>query len=298
MRFNKTHQHHMSVETLEDKRLLAGDVTVSVVEGTLVVRGDDASNGVAVTSGDAPDAYIIVGLEAGDGPTSINGIFDRVEVSGVHRGVRMALGEGSDVASLFRANVRGNVEIAAGLGNDHVTIGGPMASATDVNTMIQGRLLVDLDQGQDSLRVDGSRIGHGMSAWGGPGNDLVAVAETAIHGILGIQTGAGDDHVAIGRTQAGYVRVATGAGADHLALVDSTFAAIAANMGAGDDAAVVAGVQARSAWFHGGPGSDALQFNGPSHFGRLRINGFETVGGSSQVSVVIDQTLEDNGPGA
>jgi hypothetical protein len=249
-----------------------------------------------VSSADALDAYVIVGLETGDGDTSINGVFDRVVVSGVTRGIRMALAEGDDVANLFRAHVRGSVAIGAGWGDDDVNIGGPLTSVTDVNTAIHGRLIVELGEGNDSLRVGGSGIGHGMLAYGGIGNDYFAVARSRIGGILGIAAGAGDDNVIIGQTHAAHVRVGTGSGADQLALIDSTFASIAVNTGEGHDEVVVASVSARAAWFHGGPGNDVLQFQGLSHFGRLRISSFETVRGNGHVNVLANgQTLDDGG---
>lgn len=284
MRYRNKFRHQLGVETLESKRLLAGDVTVSVVQGTLVIQGDDASNGVAVRSGDTPDSYFIVGLEAGGEPTSINGVFDRAEVSGVMRGIRMTLGAGDDLANLFQARVRGNVGIAVGQGEDHVNVGGPMASVTDVNTVIDGRLMVDLGMGHDGLRIAGSRIHHGVLVNGGLGDDSVAVAESQIRDTLAIRTGAGDDQVAIGRTLAAHVLVGMGEGADRLALVDSTFASIGAHLGGGPDQLMIAGVNAGLASFQGGAGNDVLQFNGASQFGRLRISGFETVGGGTNAA--------------
>lgn len=283
MGFNNRFQQRMAIEALEDKRLLAGDVTVSLVEGSLLIQGDAASNGVAVSTGDAPDTYIVSGLVAGDGDTSINGMFDRVEVSGVTEGIAMRLAEGDDIANLVRANVRGSVAIAAGMGNDHVNIGGPMFSVADMNTHIRGHVAVDLNEGNDSLRVGNALIGRGLAANGGPGDDDMAIVGSRLRGVVGLHTGEGADHVSITETQARFVRLGTGAGADEVALVDSAFAVIDVNMGEDHDALLVSDVHARGARFQGGPGHDALQFQGPSHIGRLVISGFETVGGSSDV---------------
>lgn len=277
---NQSKRRRLGLETLEDKRLLAGDVSVTVVEGNLLVRGDEASNGVAITSGDAASEYVVVGLPVGDAATSINGTFERVVVTGVSGGIRMGLGRGDDVFNLFQANVRGYVSVATGLGNDHVNIGGPQTQVSDMNTVIQGRLLVDLGEGNDSLRIGGSEVEQGLEAHGGMGNDDVAIRASRLGGVSSIGTGAGYDEVTVGGTHAEFLRVQTGDDADQVALVDSAFSGVGVNLGQGSDELVLAGVRAETGYFQGGPGHDALRLNGLNQFGRLRIAGFESAGGS------------------
>lgn len=278
MQLNHNNRHRMALETLEDKRLLAGDVTVAVVEGNLLVRGDAESNGVMITAGDAPGAFVVAGLPAGDGPTSINGDFLRVEVAGVSRSVLVGMGEGDDLTNLRSAAVRGNVAVDAGMGNDVVNVGGPRTSVAEANTLIRGRLSVDLGEGHDGLRVGGTAIGLGMEVAGERGDDNVAVVRSLIRGFTSIATGVGDDDVVIQGSYLARVRLGTGAGADQVALLDSAFAGIGVDVGDGDDVVALAGVHARAAWFAGGPGDDALLFAGPNHITHLSISGFEYIG--------------------
>ena len=52
-------------EQLEHKRMLAGDVMVDVVDGVLVIEGDELGNQIAITSGANPGEWFL-GQEDGD----------------------------------------------------------------------------------------------------------------------------------------------------------------------------------------------------------------------------------------
>ncbi len=109
-------------ESLEPKQLLAGDVLVSVVEGRLIVEGDELGNQIAITAGPEPGTYTVHGLDgtnvilqpppmdpaatpepAGE-PTST------VVVHGV-RSVGIGMGDGDDRVVLREVNFRGDVGI-------------------------------------------------------------------------------------------------------------------------------------------------------------------------------------------
>ena len=96
-------------EHLEDKALLAGDVTVAVVHGALVITGDELGNQIAISSSQEPGEYLIQGLdgtllhlaeEDGAGESELL-------VTGVRHGIHVDLGEGDDSVSLNNARVRG-----------------------------------------------------------------------------------------------------------------------------------------------------------------------------------------------
>ncbi len=105
VRLNNQRQYRMGIEALEDKLLLAGDVTATVVDGNLMIRGDADSNGVAITSGDVLGEYLVGGLMAGDGPTSVNGNFHRTVVNGVSGNILVGMGDGDDLANFFDLRV-------------------------------------------------------------------------------------------------------------------------------------------------------------------------------------------------
>jgi hypothetical protein len=93
----------LAFEKLESKQMLAGDVVVSVVEGNLIIEGDELGNQIAVSSGEGAGAYVIRGLEGTtvklgeDGaPAPETGLV----VEGVRGHVRINLGEGDDAVSV------------------------------------------------------------------------------------------------------------------------------------------------------------------------------------------------------
>ena len=290
---NSMRNRRMGFETLENKRLLAGDVLVSVSDGgTLLIRGDMESNGVAITSGDAPGEFVIAGLPSDDGvATSINGTFDRVALSGVSQGINMRMGMGDDGVRLFGARIRGNVNIATGDGADHVSVGGPVDSPESMNTVISGGLNVATGEGDDGVRIGRTGVARGLSVASGEGDDSVSVVDSRLRGVTSIHTDGGDDGVNIEGTLARFVRMGTGAGADNVALTNSVFSAIGYQGGEGDDSVVLNRVRARGAWFQGGPGEDSLQFDGPTRFGVLGIRGFESISGGDEVTA--DDRLDD-----
>ncbi|MCA9238955.1 MAG: hypothetical protein KDA37_02095, partial [Planctomycetales bacterium] len=88
-------------ETLEQKQLLAGDVTYEVVNGNLHLLGDAESNEIVITAGDIEGSYLVQGLngttispaDGGDGSAApVSGFV----VEGVTRNVRIDLGDGDD----------------------------------------------------------------------------------------------------------------------------------------------------------------------------------------------------------
>ena len=285
VRFNKNYQHRMGLETLEDKRLLAGDVSVNVIEGSLVIRGDAENNGVAVTSGDSPGEFVVAGLPVGDIDTSINGVFDRVVVSGIFRADRMGLGEGLNV---LRANVGGDVSVATGEGNDHVNIGGPRSDMGHANTLIRGRLSVDLGEDATACVSAAPAFGGGVDANAGPGNDDVAVVGSELRGTSNIRTARrGRRH---GRTNNSHLHENwDGAGADRVALVDSAFSSVGVDAGVGEGACYSAGCGHVQRGFKAAVAQTRLHFKGRLIFG-LCADGFETIQGGIG-GITVDTTF-------
>ena len=100
---NRSLRRSLAFEKLESKQMLAGDVIVSVVEGNLIIEGDELGNQIAVSSGEAAGTYIIRGLE----------------------GTTVKLGEDGEPApetGLVVEGVRGHVRINLGDGDDALTV--------------------------------------------------------------------------------------------------------------------------------------------------------------------------------
>src|SRR5262245_43598107 len=126
----------LAVERLEERRLLAGNVTASVVNGNLVVSGDSASNDVVIAQ--TPSGIVVLGQPG----TTINGgaSFTAVGVTG---DVRVTLGGGNDTLQAAVAVPR-DLTIDLGSGDDAVTFGGffepPVPDATESTVHVGGNL--------------------------------------------------------------------------------------------------------------------------------------------------------------
>src|SRR5688500_4041701 len=68
---NRT-RRRLLLECLHDRRMLAGDVTASEVNGDLIIMGDAAANGVYV-SDEGDGNFAVHGIDLGGSPTTING---------------------------------------------------------------------------------------------------------------------------------------------------------------------------------------------------------------------------------
>ncbi|MCU0879503.1 MAG: hypothetical protein MUF06_17125, partial [Pirellulaceae bacterium] len=135
-------QRRLFLEGLESRAMLAGDVSVDVSGGNLIIRGDNADNEITVTwvaehtyevagvgteiNGDT-DVFLArnvtngidVDLRDGDDSFTLTG-------SGLPTGfdldqhVTVRLGEGADDATISGTSLRGVLKVEGGLDNDDV----------------------------------------------------------------------------------------------------------------------------------------------------------------------------------
>jgi hypothetical protein len=235
----------LRIESLEQKQMLAGDVTVSVLNGVLTLQGDDLDNQVAVSAGETAGSFVIHGL---DGTQLILGDAAgaaELVVEGVRRGLVANLGNGNDVLRINEASFRGNVAINMGEGDDRVSIG----VAPEVS---EASLTVDADAELDLPSV---QIGQSLLIRTGAGNDTVVINDTRGRGSLGVSTGEGDDTVRLGLASEGEE-----AELDDEVLVSFAHG-VALDLGAGADDLFVN--QLRAGVFHanGGAGADTMRIN-------------------------------------
>lgn len=278
----------LRLESLEHKKMLAGDVLASVVEGVLLIQGDELGNEIAVTSGEQPGAYEIRGLEGttitldGDNTTAQDDA-SVVVVEGVTRAIRANMGDGDDRVVLNDLQHRGNVSIRTGNGDDTVRIGSLVEEAESETE----------DSAEDAAEGPAVVIGRNLSISTGAGEDAVSVNQAAGRGRLRVATGDDDDTVRIGRRsldattddegegetitddealgeagdatprdfgvrfRAG-VQVRLGEGNDTTSVSDTaTHRHVAVGGGEGDDTVRISGVHARSIHVRGGSGEGA-----------------------------------------
>lgn len=248
------------LESLEPKQMLAGDVAVSVVNGTLFVQGDELDNQIAITSGETPGSYVIRGLagtnvsmDDGDSPTDAAAT-QQVVVNGVRHGIHARMGEGDDVVHLNDLQTRGNVTIATGEGSDIVRVG-------------RGPNLPEMsDDDRVPLAEPSVAIGGNLLIRTGNGDDTVVVDHTVGRGRLAISTGADSDAVRIGQRDLQIMgedeETGENGGVSQFA-PDVRFAAVNLHLGAGDDTASVSDTTARhSVSVQAGAGNDGVRLAG------------------------------------
>ena len=178
------------LERLEDRQMLAGNVSV-VVRGTnIFVTGDAASNNIAIQA--QANAILFQGLLDDAGiPTAVNGQSGFVLTGGneAFGNLRIVMKGGNDRVDLD-LNVRGNLSISMASGSDAVEVTSIVSRNMSVNmgpggffnefvtisnTDVSGRASVVAGGGTQQMLVNASRFfGSSRFSLGG-GNDLLQI---------------------------------------------------------------------------------------------------------------------------
>jgi len=285
----------LTIENLESRRLLAGDVMADVIDGRLVVTGDEADNQVHISSGENAGEYVIAGIPAPDGTnTTVNGQDGPVLVTGVTGGTRIVTGDGNDLVDVSHAHFK-NLAIATGAGDDSVRIGvsnptpdptspspgdetpdGGEEGTTPVPPDVEPSVVV---RGQFRLRT-------------GVGNDNVVERSLVVHRGHSIRTGAGEDNVILGASRPddgraedgetagdpssvappetahsalnvrGALMIGTGGGSDNLVLHAADAQSVHIRTGAANDHVLLDQVHGHNGiWAQTGGGDDTIAMN-------------------------------------
>ena len=160
-------------ETVEPRTLLSGNVTAEIVDGVLVLTGDNSTNHIDVVLTQNGTVQI-----TGDA-TRVNRGFDVVELDipgGTLAGIDAKLGRGGDHLSI-------------------VTEGYGGANSTDL-TVIDGDVLIHAGHGHDIIWLEGLDISGHLDVDCGPSNDAVAVKSVKASSIR-IVGAHGSDHIGL-----------------------------------------------------------------------------------------------------
>ena len=281
----------LTIENLENRQLLAGDVMVDVSRGNLVIVGDEADNQLHISSGQSPGEYMIVGLPGPDGTeTTINGQTEPLVVNDAFRSVRVATGDGNDVVDISHANFR-HLDVHTGPGDDIVRLGlapngpgpedpntvetdlagetDPTAPAIEPSVTVRGRLRIGTGEGNDTVVERHLRVGHSQAIHTGEGDDNVILDppnDSPVppdQGETAEATGQGDappttrpggpqPSIQIGRG----LKIGTGAGNDNVMLHGVDAGSIHIRAQAGDDTVALNHVHSRRGLSIGTDGGD------------------------------------------
>ena len=244
----------LSAERLEGRRLLAGDVGITIRGDDVLVRGDDEANQLEIIQ--TPDGRTIA---VGSDGTTINGSTDTLviaESGDVIDDLRIRLGDGDDVILIDGVTVADDLSIAAGRGDDAVGL---------LRTTVGDDLTVRGYRGELQFSLDLSEVGDDLRVSGGRDDALIVIDGSTVGDDTFLRTGRGDDTIVVrGSTHADDVYVFTGGGDDFIAVDDSTLGDdVFAFLGRGDDDLLVrdSNLADRVIAFAGG-GDDNLELAG------------------------------------
>ena len=215
----------LRLENLEGRWLMAGDVTASVIHGSLALVGDDLDNFISVTGSATAGEVVVTGLPDSNGVATkikdAQGVeHDSLTLEGVTDNIYVNLKGGNDSVSMSALQVAGNVAIREGDGNDTVSLGTPVVTpvvrslaASAVSTasvQIGGNLDVHLGDGNDTFTESSVDVMKNEWLDAGDGNDSLilgapvmtvspttaATADVNIGKNLGIYLGDGNNTLA------------------------------------------------------------------------------------------------------
>src|SRR5215475_3680231 len=161
----------LGFESLEDRTLMAGNVTAAVVNGTLQITGDKSANVIQIQQ--APGNGIrLVGVGTTINGSSAARVFgasdisldmlggnDSVTASSLATGALTgSLGDGNDTVAFSNVISSKGLALLLGAGNDVANIKGGR---------VIGDLGIDGEDGNDSISVSGIRVSGDLTLVGG-----------------------------------------------------------------------------------------------------------------------------------
>ena len=206
-----TNELKFSVERLEPRMLLSGNVIAALIGGDLFLTGDEQNNDIelSVVDGD----LVVVGNE-----TTINGSdqnFVVAESSNTLNGrVNARMRAGDDTIVFSDGVVIGEgVRISTGSGDDSV----------GVASQVDGTSRIRTEAGNDSVALN-SATTRSTLIFTGTGSDTVSLIDSEVQGDLRLFLSSGNDNLVIENTTIERVTyVNSGSGADSIAVEDSQF---------------------------------------------------------------------------
>ncbi len=239
----RSNRRPLTLEPLESRTLLAGDVSVDVAGGNLKLRGDNECNGVLIVQL-GTGRYAVVGFDHDGAPTTINGQSDPVIVRGVKHNFIIDLRGGDDLLGIGN-NVDLLADLAGELGFEDIIPTGepPVEGISDTRLRVPKSLIVHTKDGEDGVVVN-AHVGNSAVINTGKHSDGIAIANSRIRDNVVLRTEKGQDGVLIENVAVeGHLNVHTGHDADTLLVSLSEVRHAVLNTGHGSDALGVSETQ-------------------------------------------------------
>jgi hypothetical protein len=274
----------LTLECLECRALLAGNVSASQSGSTLFIRGDNAGNEIGITEvGD--DTYLVAGVG-----TTVNGAAERTfsgirninvdlrggnDILGVaddFTGLDVAIGviaedEPADLTGIETTDLTGldgTLIIQMGTGNDLVGL------TVDVG----GSVIVNTSSGADRVDVASSEVNGDLIINTQDGADSVTVLDSFVNASIVVNTGRHVDGVLVQQSDAGGIVVNGGRERDQVGVFDVLSENHIIVIGdTGNDDLEVEFTESRYLQINGGSGNDEIDADGNDVFGTLHAIG-------------------------
>jgi len=284
-------------ESLEPKRLLAGDVTVfdDPESGTVFIRGDAEANEIEIRSTPNVAEVVIRGLNG----TLVNGqeevSIDATRNTGVNRfqntigGLGLNLGPGDDSLFVRDLIVENRLVAYGGPGDDDYGF---------YNVISNDDFIVQTFTGNDNISLDTSQSQDRLVVFPLEGDNTVGFDNVFVRNQTLIRAQSGSDTIAIDESNhAGPVFAFTGSGDDVIVARDTRLgSAVGIQTLAGNDQLLLDGVEAtsgRGVFVSGGGGTDILEAVDTQLSFSTTTRSFEATDGGdfSQVDAAFDEFI-------
>ncbi|WP_254512328.1 beta strand repeat-containing protein [Anatilimnocola floriformis] len=175
-----TRRQFLQLEQLEERSVLAGNVTIMEAGGIVTMLGDNADNQVTVTLSGTNGA-VITGQ---NGTTITNGL----------TGAKGSTQNVANFATFLNVNMLG--------GNDSLTFNG----STTQQLRVSSASLINLGEGNDTLRFNNFSAAGGLIVYGGGGDDTVEGLKSTdstvngglrVNGVTVLNLGNGNDNLTL-----------------------------------------------------------------------------------------------------
>lgn len=264
-----------TVEALESRLPLAGDVSALQIGSDLFLTGDEVNNRLWIV-GNGPGNFAVQAIG-----TNLNGVnAATINFSGVTN-IRLSMGNGNDTVSFLRSHLEGSLKFFGGDGNDVLFFG-----QGNHEDQTFGQVTASLGAGEDTIGATGENsltVAQSFIVLGGDGNNAINM-ETDTSVSLGnvVIIGGRDNDVATfskGIVNTKSIRFHGHSGYNSLQLLgDSTVRGNIIATGGGDQDIFSMGLYANANSTVSGPmllihgeGSNHVGFHGSTHLaGPLR----------------------------
>jgi hypothetical protein len=251
----------LRVEQLEDRAMLAANITASISGSTLVIRGDSADNQVTITE-TSSGVYEVSSTDSDVNHKTAMPFVTTRRITAI----TVDLGKGNDALDVGAGDtafsLQRNLTARLGDGDDTATVSGDYG----------GTVNVDLGKGDsagmnaNTFAFTGSDTGIGGSliVRGNSADDSATIGATSIRAALNLSLGDGENAVALTDVRATTAVIATGKLNDTIGVGNLiTTANLTVRSGSGDDGITAADAEIGVGFIvNSGNGDDTVDFAG------------------------------------